>query len=260
METGFSSVACVSVRLSDSFDATVEDVLKDDSPEPGLSRPFLVRASDGYDYWVKQAVDRFARCVCVEQVVGACAAYLGASVCPIARLKIPPEFDGHRLATGVIMRAGIAHGSRDRPQGQAKKHWSPEHRLRDNNSVRHAGYFALCQWCFGNDHQWIYDYADDFATYSHDHGAFLDFPWTEQHLERQLLERLEHNINVSGLDEIELVRLSASLRNVSLADVVGFVSRIPSSWGILGTELALLARFLLCRAPIAARELEQLVR
>jgi len=130
------------------------------------------------------------------------------------------------------------------------------HRIRDDNRQRHAGIYALYDWCWGGDDQWLYGQDEDRRVYSHDHGHF--FPrgpgWTEQSLLAEVDRPHPRPDDVSGLDTVEVERLASALDSVSRASLIEILSAVPDSWPITNAELEALGYFLEYRCqPVAAR-------
>ena len=150
-------------------DVLVVDVPLQPSPRGG-SGTFLAEASDNQRWWVKPQNNlQGAKVVVTEYVVGSAGRVIEAPVCEVKLARIPPEIAGWEFRPGATLTPGIACASRA-VEGAFESR-NLEHRERDDNAVRHAGVFALYDWCWGGgDDQWLYCEIDDRKVYSHDHG------------------------------------------------------------------------------------------
>lgn len=225
----------------------VEAILAAASPSRGGSVPFQVLASDDKIYWVKMAQNsQGPRVLATEQIVAACGKLLGAPVCETALIAIPQAFDGDSLENGTILRSGIAHASLNIENGLFEKWHTPRYRDHDNNRKRHAGYFALYDWCWGDDMQWLHDASDDRRTYSHDHGHFLPGGprWTVDSLQKSVDSPHEIDALERGLDNNELVRIADLLDNVSRETICAILQAIPEEWPVETAELEAVGWFL----------------
>ncbi len=235
----------------------VEAILPSWGHERGGSLPFRAVASDGNIYWVKVAHSKQGpKALVTEQIVAACGKMIGAPVCDVALINIPPTLDGEMLDSGIELRAGTAHGSLHVDNALFNKFYFPEHRERDDNRRRHAGYYALYDWCWGDDMQWLYDAADDLRTYSHDHGQFLPggSRWTVDTLQEAAEQPREIDPLATGLDSRELARLALAIDNVSRDELCAMIRRIPTEWHVQPNELESLGWFLECRqSGVSAR-------
>lgn len=133
-------------------------------------------------------------------------------------------------------------------------------RDRDDNAVRHAGVFALYDWCWGGDDQWLYEVTADRRLHSHDHGWYLPETgpdWTEEALRRRMDEPHVPQYPSQGLDAGEVARLAAALDDVSSADLRAVLQTVPAAWPVTGRELAALGSFLQRRAAAVAQRLRR---
>lgn len=239
----------------------VEAILEAQSPSRGGSLPFQVLATDGKIYWVKMSHNKQGpKMLATEQIVAACGRLLGAPVCETALIEIPEVFDGDALDNGTVLRAGIAHGSLNVDNSLFDKWHTPQYRDQDDNRRRHAGYFALYDWCWGEDMQWLYDASDDRKTYSHDHGHFLPGgpEWTISSLEQNVDNPREIDALERGLDHRELARIADLLDNTGRETLCEIVRCIPEEWQLEVAELEAVGWFLERRRSGVAQRLRVL--
>jgi len=243
-------------RRNDECQLTIGAITNDRAREGG-SQPFQVMASDGQLYWLKSPDNpQGPRVPVTEQVIARCGLLIGAPVCKMALVRIPPELNGHRLATGRQLCAGIAHGSTDLATAIYGRAAGPEHRDKDNNAERHAYIFALYDWCWGSDCQWLYDSATDMMTYSHDHGHYLPGGpnWSRDTLCSSVDEEHELTTPFGGLNPQTLLQAAEKIQSVRQLDLVSVIGLIPASWPITDQDLEVLGFFLdRRREPVAAR-------
>ena len=123
------------------------------------------------------------------------------------------------------------------------------------------GVYALYDWCWGADDQWLHSEIEDRQVYSHDHGWYLPESgpaWNEATLTAHVGEAHRAVWPSDGVDDSELARLATRLRGVSRVELVELVRRIPASWPVGDTDLEALGWFLESRAPEVAARLETL--
>ena len=229
------------------------------SPGQGGSRPLQALGADNNLYWVKLTTNRQGPIVLVnEQIVGRCGALIGAPTCRVETVEIPESLAGE--VSGIEVHPGLAHGSLEVPQTVNQR--SLEHRAEDDNRRRHGGVYALHDWCWGQDSQWLFALSDENKTYSHDHGHF--FPggptWQENpDLVRSRVDEpheLQQRLGTTGLDPDSVRELAEALMAVTGSDIAEILSAIPQEWPVEDTDLELLGFFLERRAPqVAARML-----
>jgi hypothetical protein len=240
----------------DNCTLTVDAILIDKAKEGG-SQPFQVRATNRRLYWLKPVDNpQGPRVPATEQIVARCGHLIKAPVCEVDLVRIPTELAGHRLSTGRQLTHGIAHGSADLATATFASGNAPAHRERNNNSTRHAYIFALHDWCWGADSQWLHDTIADMMVFSHDHGHFLPGGpgWTGQ-IVRAEVEN-DHSLGAppDGLNPTALKGAADAIEQVSRADLVGVLSTIPLSWPVTDADLETVGFFLeRRRKPVAAR-------
>lgn len=240
---------------------SVVGILQAQSESRGGSLPFQVLASDERVYWVKMVGNpQGSRVLSTEQIVSECGRYIEAPVCETTLIEIPEDFDGDELENGTILRAGIAHASLDVENANLGKWHTPQYRDQDDNRKRHAGYFALYDWCWGDDMQWLYDLNEDRKTYSHDHGHFLPGgpQWSVESLKENVDVSREIDPLATGLDDEELVRIADLLDNLHRDFLLDVLQAVPSVWPIDSRDLEVIGWFLEKRSSGVAGRLRVL--
>jgi hypothetical protein len=161
-----------------------------------------------------------------------------------------------RIRAGRPLVAGIGCASRDLA-GTPQELRSLAHREDDDNRRRHAGVFALVDWLYGDDVQWLYDTADDWMLYSHDHGWYLPpggAEWTVEQLRATVSSPGASLGDTAGLDSNELLRLATAIEAVPDAAVAGVLSAVPPDWAVPSSDLDCLGWYIAeRRSPVAAR-------
>ncbi|MEU8200380.1 HipA family kinase [Streptosporangium sp. NPDC049046] len=237
--------------------------------EPGRASwgsPFQVRAGDGHDYFVKVlegCTRNWARGALVaEYVVSRVGALIGAPVCQSSLIRIPEELRGHGIARGVELTPGIGHASRTiRHADEVRDRLG--HRRRDDNRSRHVGLYALYDWCYGDDPQWLHDLEDDYTVYSHDHGLYL--PPNTGEISPQVLRDAKDEPNElpdvrNGLNAEAVALVADALEKIDREVLVNIMCGVPASWPATDEELATLGWFLEYRAPVVAGRVRNLIR
>ena len=222
----------------------------------GGSGTFLAADDKGEQWWVKPLNNRQGERVTItEVIVGAVGKLIGAPVCEATVVTLPEELRGWEFRPGSQLEPGLAHASR--AVTAAIEDRQLLHRDRDDNRRRHAGVFALYDWCWGGDDQWLYSQSADSQLFSHDHGWYLPevgATWTEAALTTRVDEPHPPSGPTDGMDDAELARLSDQLRGLDVADLVGALRTIPETWPVTDAELEAVGWFLQYRAkPVAAR-------
>ena len=226
-------------------------------PGEGRSRPLPMLDADGTMWWVKLPNNPQDAMVPVnEQIVAGCGALSGAFTCEVAVIKVTDALSGD--VHGVRVEPGLAHGSRH--VGETYNERRLAYRGRDDNARRHVGAYALHDWCWGGDSQWLYALGDEYKAYSHDHGHFFpNGPRWNDDPERVLAHAdVPHVLRKEppdGLDAAEVSRMSKRLDAIGAEDLVDVLSGIPPQWPVSDRQLEIVGRFLELRAPQAARRL-----
>jgi hypothetical protein len=187
-----------------------------------------------------------------EQIVSECGKLIGAPVCPTTLIGIPDELADYEIATGFTLGNGLAHASRDIPNvvqgGQL------DYRTKDANSTRHAAIFALYDWCWGGDAQWLFDATDDMRTFSHDHGYY--FPggprWTVNDLQNAAQQPHVLQAPTSDLSREAVREVAVRLRAIDRVSILAALNSIPPEWPVTDAELEAAGLFLESRTDGAA--------
>ena len=209
-------------------------------------------------WWVKPTNGLHgARASLNEWIVGRAGALIEAPVCETALVRIPEELAGEEFAPGVVLVPGFASGSRHVERVVEERTLS--HRAEDDNRARHAGVFALYDWCWGADDQWLYAAADHNTLYSHDHGFYLTGRgWTVESLRKFVDHAHQPTASADGLDTATLERYATRLDAVSDEELAGMLRAVPPGWPVSADELNAVGWFLSRRAEAVARRLRGL--
>jgi hypothetical protein len=226
--------------------------------QAGGSGSFLLLADDQRKYWCKTLNNNQGpRIPVTEQIVARLGARVGVAVCRVSLVYIPEDLVGWEFVRGQNppkrLEEGYAHGS-VLVEGVTETRTLAD-RERDENSVRHAGFFALYDWLVGDDPQWLVAGADESRYWSHDHGHYLTSPnWTQQTLAAALGAAHELAAEHRGLDVSELRRLADALRALESDSIPSLLRGIPLSWPVTDNELDAVVEFAdQRRTPVAER-------
>jgi hypothetical protein len=226
----------------------------------GGSGTFLAADGHGTQWWVKPLNNtQGARVTITESIVGAVGHLINAPVCETSVVRLPDEIAGWEFRPGHTIEPGFAHGSLSVAGVQEDR--SLLFRDRDDNARRHAGVFALYDWCWGGDDQWLYAEPEDRQLYSHDHGWYLPEigpTWSAATLGARVDELHQPPWPKDGLDKDEVSRLTTALRDLQRAELLEALSRIPVSWPVDDRELEAVGWFLDRRRTAVAERLEAL--
>lgn len=227
--------------------------------QPGgqsFASPFLGKCSDTRSWWIKPP-DGTSRSLVAEWVVGRLGILIGAPVCEVALVAIPSQLLPCEYAPGRTLVAGVGCASRDLAGTPTEIRRVLQHRTDDDNKRRHAGVFALVDWFFGGDLQWLLDVDDDWALHSHDHGWYLPPggpDWTVDAL-RATVGDARHTLgDTTGLDSVELGRLADAIESVTEDVIADVLKAVPVDWGIPTSDLDCLGWYIAeRRSSVAAR-------
>ncbi|MEO3805043.1 hypothetical protein [Nonomuraea sp. B1E8] len=198
----------------------------------------------------------------VEYIVGQAGKLIGAPVCESTLIRIPVEFDGYEIAPGVPLSPGIAHASKAIQHAEEQRDHLA-YRNQDHNRSRHVGVYALYDWCYGDDPQWLYDRDQDRSIYSHDHGLYL--PPHFGSIDTDILRQCADEPNplpdaTDGLDPETVTDVAEALEKIDRDALVKFLRVVPASWPVSDDALAIVGWFLEHRAPAVAGRLRSLVQ
>ncbi|MEU1733725.1 hypothetical protein [Streptosporangium sp. NPDC020145] len=247
----------------DDFDSLTVRALTGGAMGQSFASPFPVIGSDNRRYFVKalEGCPEHARgSLAVEYVVAQVGRLIGAPVCDSGLIRIPDDLAGWPMPFGKL-QPGIAHAClaldraiETRPQLTS--------RTQDDNRRRQVGVYALYDWCFGSDPQWLHDLSNDRSIYSHDHGLYLppnDGTVRRTYLELSVDEPNELPDPPSGLDPGAIDEVSAALERIGRDALVKVVRGVPASWPVSDDDLEALGWFLERRAPTTAARLRALI-
>jgi hypothetical protein len=224
----------------------------------GGSGAFLARCSDGQRWWIKsQNQMQGGKVIVTENIVGRVGALVGAPVCDVAVVRIPSAIAGWEFRPGQRLVEGFAHASRDVPD--VIQEGTLLFRADDDNARRHVGIYALYDWCWGGDNQWLYCTTDENRIHSHDHGWYLPDvgnDWTEASLTAQQGTTHELGEDHTGVDVGAVTDAIAALRTVTREDLAAILRDVPSSWPATDDELEAVGAFLEDRANDVADRLQ----
>jgi hypothetical protein len=197
--------------------------------------------------------------VVTENIVGRAGALIDAPVCKVTVIRVPEELAGWEFRPGAKLEAGLVHAALAVEDALEVRRL--EYRELDDNRRRHAGVFALYDWCWGADDQWLHCESDDRKLYSHDHGLYLpDGPsWSEASLSAQVDTPHPPAYATRGLDAGAVAALADRLEAISRDDLVALLSAVPASWSASDRELEALGFFLERRASAVAARLRALM-
>lgn len=232
------------------------------SPSGGTwSGPFRVIGSDGNDWFVKSlqtCPPGQEASIAIEHIVARVGGLIGAPMCDTSLIRIPPEIAGWEPRPGVALTEGWAHGSRALEHADERGRPSLDARRQDDNARRHVGIYALFDWCFGCDQQWLYDIDSDRTIYSHDHGLYLP-PlgtgyWTAADLVTVVDKPNPLPDPPQGLNNAEIEAVAQALEAINRDALASILNGVPTSWPVTDVDLGALGWFLESRAkPVAAR-------
>ena len=224
----------------------------------GGSGSFLALGSDGKRYWVKVLNGpQGNRVPITEQIVAHAGGLIGAPVCETEVVYLPHAIAGWACRPGHPIERGFAHGS-VAVENCIEERSGLGYRNQDENAVRHVGYYALYDWCWGDDVQALIALTADRRFYSHDHGLFLRpgaATWDAANLDPRVGEAHELTADGGGMDFVEIARVATRLESITRAELAQALARVPRSWPVTDDELENVGAFLEERAPQVAGRL-----
>ena len=225
----------------------------------GGSVSFAAFTKDGDRCYVKAPGNpQQGRVPVTEYIVSAVGQLIGAPVCRVLPILIDDRFEGISISQDgngnkVTLTRGIGSASMELPDAIEER--ALTHRSEDDNARRHAGVYALHDWCWGGDGQWLYCAADEYRTFSHDHGWYLP-PEGPEWNEAQLLANVDvaHELVLDpiGLDIAEIERVAQALERVRREQLRDILGAVPAEWGIPIGDLEAAGYFLEKRAVAVA--------
>jgi hypothetical protein len=192
--------------------------------------------------------------------VGRVGALLDDVVRPVHTIHIPQDLVGWEFRAGRALEEGIAHASLAlQPAIETR---SLTHCAEDDNGVKHPAIWALHDWFFGSDDQWLIASAQENRYHSHDHGHY--FPGGPGWQEAGLLAVVDNPSELAeacvGLRRERAEEIVERLAKVTRDDLISALTRIPASWPITDEELECVGFFLETRAPQVSDRLAQRLR
>lgn len=231
---------------------------------PGISysAPFRVIGSDHVDYFVKS----LANCpqggitLVAEFVVASVGRLINAPMIRTVIIEISPLLAGYELLPGKPVAAGLAHASAALEHCDEMGRPNLHARSQDDNRVRHAAVYALFDWCYGSDQQWLYDIDDDRRIYSHDHGLYFPSGWATDPgpLMRAVDDPHPLPDSSAGLSPVALEAAAERLEAVTRTDLAVILNQVPAAWPVTDQMLETLGWFLERRAPAVAVRIRNL--
>jgi hypothetical protein len=227
--------------------------------------PFRGLASDNQEYFIKSlqtCPPGHGSSLAVELIVSKLGQLIDAPTCTTTLIRIPEAFDGFEVSEGVHLKPGWAHGSL---VIQRAREIRPELRLRnrDDNRARHAGAYALYDWCFGDDPQWLHDMSADMQLFSYDHGLYFPSDTGPKSWTREML--LYHSDDPRLLPDspVDLSKEACesyanALDAVTRDSIANVLQSVPLSWPVSDEDLNALGWFLEHRAPRVATRIREL--
>ncbi|MCM3850106.1 hypothetical protein ND486_28330 [Pseudonocardia sp. DR1-2] len=230
------------------------DMLVDPSSETG-SHAFKARSTDGTHWYVKVVDSPRSRAPATDLIVSSVAQLIGAPVPLCSVVEIPPELEGEAYAPGRTLTRGLAFGSRevvDTFDGRKPL----QYRGRDDNRRRQAGMFALYDWCWGQDVQWLYSAGEDLSTHSIDHAFYLPRSpeWSASDLRSCVDEPHAAPWPCDGLSPAALENLADTLETLTREALSETLRQVPAQWPVSTADLETVGWFLdRRRQPVAER-------
>jgi len=225
----------------------------------GGSGSFRALGSDGHEWFVKPPNhNQGGKVLATEYIVGRLGALLGHGVCAVRPMRIDASFVGWEFQPMHPLVEGWGNASLAVPSVVEER--VLDHRTEDDNRVRHTTLFALYDWAWGGDAQWLYR-TDDGSTHSHDHGWY--FPpegadWTVDELRAcHDLPRLP-GWDAMNLDRGAVATVSDRVLNVGREEIRSILQSVPPAWPVSDVELCVLGAFLEWRRTSVAAQLTAL--
>ena len=216
----------------------------------GSSGTYRALCSDGKEWWVKPINQlQGGKTIVNDQVLARVGLLIAAPVCKVSLVEVTADTEGFEFRPGQFTVAGLSHGSAHIGDPLVEDR-NLRDRNRDDNARRHAGMFALWDWCCGGDDQWLYAGAQDNQAYAHDLGHFLPGMnnWTVDTLTGAVNDPHVPPWPTPGLDIGEVNRLADALEAIDQRALLSALNGVPSTWPVTDAELETLGWFLHVRA------------
>jgi hypothetical protein len=140
---------------------------------PSGSQAFPVSTADGRRWYLKAPNNpQGGHVLATEYIVSQVRRIIGAPVCIVEPITVGRDFVGSQIVNGPQLVEGIGSASLEIP-GVREMRPALEYRDQDDNARRHAGVYALFDWYWGDDQQWLEAEDDEHRLYSHDHGFYF---------------------------------------------------------------------------------------
>lgn len=225
----------------------------------GGSGSFWGIASDRQRWRVKPINGAHGEMATVSEfIVGRVGATIAAPVCEVSLIRIPTELAGWEFQNGRALEVGVACASREVVGAHEER--ALTHRDEDDNRRRHVGVYAIYDWCFGADDQWLYETPADEKVHSHDHGMYLpgSTDWRAQDLQARIQETHVLAAPAVGLDVGAKEDFAQRLESVPRHTLHAALLTVPASWPVADSDLEGLGHFLEARAPLVANRVRSL--
>lgn len=224
----------------------------------GGSGAFRALGKDGSEYFVKPLNNYHGpRILISEHVVGRVGALIDGATCEVQRMEITEDHRGWQYTDGaapLFLEPGTAHASLAVPSCFEQR--PPlQYRAEDDNARRHAQIYAIYDWCWGGDSQWLVSQVDEHRYFSHDHGWYLppEGPnWTIVELTSNADRPREYAESSTGFRREDLDEIAEKLNAVTREQLIAILSDVPLSWPATDEELECVGYFLERRAPAVA--------
>jgi hypothetical protein len=237
----------------------VAENLPPNPPRSSGSAAFKVQDTTKQIWWLKALNNpQGPRVPINEVIVGMAGKLIGAPVCQVTVVEVLADAAGVTYQGNLQLQPGFHSGSKN-VAAVVEIKGALADRDKDDNARRHAGLFAVYDWCWGSDPQYLYSEDEDRRTYSHDHGHY--FPngpnWTMEQLASTV--DTPHPLDApQGLDPKAILDFANHLKEVSHDDIGGILNGIPESWPVTTQELETMGWYLERRACAVASRLEKL--